>query len=105
MKNMGGSDNDPFSDLANLQIPQRVQSYLAAKAPPALPIRTKSIGGPILVDWLVAAAKQGKDALLVGLMVWCARNWPKLRGGSETFVINDKVFDAWGIVRSARALS
>jgi integrase len=31
---------------------------------------------------LVAAAKQGKDALLLGLMVWCARNWPKLSRGS-----------------------
>ena len=80
MKNIGSSDNDPFADLANLQIPQQqVQTSLAAKAPPALPVRSKLIGGPILVDWLVAAAKQGKDALLVGLMVWCARNWPKLR--------------------------
>jgi hypothetical protein len=106
MKNIGSSDNDPFSDLANLQIPQQqVQTYFAAKAPPALPVRTKSIGGPILVDWVVAAAERGKDALLVGLMVWCARNWPKLRRESESIVINDKVFDAWGIVRSARALS
>jgi hypothetical protein len=106
MKDIGSSDSDSFADLANLQIPQQqVQTYLVAKAPPALPVRSKSIGGPILVDWLVAAAKQGKDALLVGLMVWCARNWPKLRRDSESIVINDKVFDAWGIVRPARALS
>src|SRR5262249_25298704 len=97
---------DPFSDLANLRIPQQpLQTYFAAKAPPALPMRTKSIGEPILVDWIVAAAERGKDALLLGLMVWCARNWPKLRRDSESIVINDKLFDAWGIVRPARALS
>ena len=83
MEDTSGTATDPFSDLNSLRIPQeQLQTYFAAKTrhpnPRALPIRTKSIGGPILVDWLVAAAKQGKDALLVGLMVWCARNWPKL---------------------------
>ena len=79
MNSIGGSHKDQFSDLANLQIPQQeVQTLLAAKAPPALP---------------------------VGLMVWCTRNWPKLRRKSESFVINDKVFDARGIARPARALS
>jgi DNA-binding transcriptional ArsR family regulator len=106
MKNIEGSDNDPFSNLTSLQIPQqRGQPCLPTRVPPALPVRTKSIGGPILVDWVVAAAERGKDALLVGLMVWCARNWPQLRTESESVVISDKVFDAWGIVRSARALS
>lgn len=57
------------------------------------------------MDWLVAAAKQGKDALLVGLMVWCARNWPKLGRATESVVLSDEVFDAWGIARPARSLS
>ena len=86
MEDTSGTGTDPFSDLTSLRIPQeQLQTDFAAKTHPsnprALPIRTKSIGGPILVDWLVAAAKQGKDALLVGLMVWCARNWPKLGRG------------------------
>jgi hypothetical protein len=109
MEDTSGTATDPFSDLTSLRIPQEQQSYFAAKThhpnPRTLPIRTKSIGGPILVDWLVAAAKQGKDALLVGLMVWCARNWPKLDRATESVVLSDAVFDAWGIARPARALS
>jgi hypothetical protein len=67
VEDTGGTATDPFSDLTNLRIPQeRLQNYFAAKTHPAnpraLPMRTKSIGGPILVDWLVAAAEQGKDA-------------------------------------------
>jgi hypothetical protein len=69
MEDNSGTGTDPFSDLTSLRIPQeQLQTDFAAKTHPsnprALPIRTKSIGGPILVDWLVAAAKQGKDALL-----------------------------------------
>jgi hypothetical protein len=110
MEDSGGTATDPFSDLTSLRIPQeQLQTYFAAKTHPpnprALPIRTKSIGGPILVDWLVAAAKQGKDALLVGLMVWCARNWPKVGRATKSVVLSDEVFDAWGIARPARALS
>jgi hypothetical protein len=110
MEDTSGIATDPFSDLTSLRIPQeQLQTVFAGKThhpnPRALPIRTKSIGGPILVDWLVAAAKQGKDALLLGLMVWCARNWPKLSRGSVSVVISNGVFDAWGIARPARALS
>ena len=109
MEDIGGTATDPFSDLTSLRIPQeQLQTCFAAKTHPpnprALPIRTKSLGGPILVDWLVAAAKQGKDALLVGLMVWCARNWSKLPRATESVVLSDAVFDAWGIARPARAL-
>jgi hypothetical protein len=110
MEDTSGTATDPFSDLTSLRIPQeQLQTVFAGKkhppTPRALPVRTKSIGGPILVDWLVVAAKQGKDALLVGLMVWCARNWPKLGGATESIVLSDEVFDAWGIARPARALS
>jgi hypothetical protein len=110
VEDTGGTGTDPFSDLTNLRIPQeRLQTYFAAKTHPynprALPIRSKSIGGPILVDWLVAAAQQGKDALLVGLMVWCARNWPKVGRVAESVVLSDEVFDAWSIARPTRALS
>jgi DNA-binding transcriptional ArsR family regulator len=110
MEDTSGTATDPFSDLTSLRIPQeQLQTVFAGKKHPpnprTLPIRTKSIGGPILVDWLVAAAKQGKDALLVGLMVWCARNWPKLGRATESVVLSDEVFNAWGIARPARALS
>jgi hypothetical protein len=110
MEDSSETATDPFSDLASLRIPQeQSQTYFGAKTHPpnprTLPIRTKSIGGPILVDWLVTAAKQGKDALLVGLMVWCARNWPKVNRATESVVLSDEVFDAWGIARPARALS
>jgi hypothetical protein len=110
MEDTSGTATDPFSDLTSLRIPQeQLQTCFAAKTHPpnprALPIRSKSIGGPILVDWLVTAAKQGKDALLMGLMVWCARNWPKLGRATESVVLSDEVFDAWGIARPARALS
>src|SRR5262249_11911987 len=94
----------------SLRIPQeQLQTYSAAKTHPsnprALPICSKSIGGPSWWDWLVAAAKQDKEALLVGLMVWDARNWSKLPRAAETVVLSDEVFDAWGIARPARALS
>jgi hypothetical protein len=110
MEDSSRTATDPFSDLTSLRIPQeQLQTYSAAKTHPpnprALPIGSKSIGGPILVDWLVAAAKKGKDALLVGLMVWCARNWPKLGKATESVVLSDEVFDAWGIARPVRALS
>jgi hypothetical protein len=110
VEDTSGTATDPFSDLTNLRIPQeQLQTYFAAKTHPpnplVLPVRSKSIGGPILVGWLVAAAKQGKDALLVGLMVWCARNWPKLGRASESVLLSDELFNAWGIARPARALS
>jgi hypothetical protein len=72
--------------------------------PRFLPSAAKTIGGPIPVDWLVAAAKQGKDALLVGLMVWCVRNWPKRRAARH-IALSDEAFKVWGVTRSGRALS
>jgi hypothetical protein len=72
--------------------------------PRFLPSAAKTIGGPIPVDWLVAAAKQGKDALLVGLMVWCVRNWPKRRAARH-IALSDEAFKVWGVTRPGRALS
>lgn len=69
-----------------------------------LPPVAKTIGGPVPVDWLVAAARQGKDALLVGLMVWCVRNWPKRRAARH-IALSNAVFDTWGVTRPGRALS
>jgi hypothetical protein len=99
---------DAFSNLANLQIPQaRLQTYVAAvpQPPRTLPVRAKSISGPILVGWLVAAAKQGKCVLLAGLMIWCARNWSKGGRATELVALSDEAFAAWGIARPDRALS
>ena len=53
----------------------------------------------------MAAAKQGKDALLAGLIVWCARNWSKAGEVAGSFALSDEVFDAWGVARPGRALS
>ncbi len=72
--------------------------------PRFLPSAAKTIGGPIPVDWLVAAARQGKDALLVGLMVWCVRNWPKRRAARH-IALSNAAFDTWGVTRPGRALS
>ena len=89
-------DTDTFSDLSRLQMPQeQLQTYLAAKTqnpPRALPTHTKTIGGPILVSWLVAAAEQGKDALLVGLLAWRFRNCSKAGGIAGPVVLRAEVF-------------
>ena len=91
---------DVFSDLARRQMPRAPHP-----TPRILPTSAKTIGGPIPVGWLVAAAKQGKDALLVGLMVWCARNWPKLTGVTGSIALSDDAFGVWGVARPGRALS
>jgi hypothetical protein len=86
-------------------------SFKSSRAPtprPAiprfLPSAAKIVGGPIPVDWLVAAARQGKDALLVGLMVWCVRNWPKYQDARH-IALSNAAFGTWGVARPGRALS
>ena len=108
---------DTFSDLAGLQLPPEQQerwlAYWATRTSPPpklrgprlLPARARSIGGPIPVSWLVAAATHGRDALLVGLMVWCAKNWPKLRASTTSVVLSYAALEAWGVASSGRALS
>jgi hypothetical protein len=121
-----GTTSDIFSDLSNLSMPLAPRPMQALKPiqnpldmfkstrnpniagvsrPRYLPASVKTVGGPIPVDWLAAAAKQGKDALLVGLMVWCARNWPKFVGAIGHIILTNDVFNIWGVARPGRALS
>jgi hypothetical protein len=77
---------------------------LRPATPRFLPSAAKIIGGPIPVDWLATAAKQGQAALLAGLMVWCVRNWPKHRAAKHIALSSD-AFKVWGVTRPGRALS